>query len=60
MTFEEFVKQKNDVPADETEPFCPFGHGFCDQAYTDACYDCYISDFVFENEQYGTDVEVSL
>ena len=43
--FVQFMAWLKSVPADEMEPFCPFndpwfGHGYCDAAYSEKCYEC--------------------
>lgn len=43
MTLQEYVTQVIDVPKEEMEPFCPFGCGYCDVAYTSACYCCSVA-----------------
>ena len=59
-TYKEFVEKTNNVPFDCQEPFCPFGsdefgHGYCDQAYSETCYGCkeslnvYRKDYIFGN-----------
>jgi hypothetical protein len=45
LTYREFVGRTIGVPPDCQEPFCPFGskefgHGWCDDAYSDQCYGC--------------------
>ena len=44
MTLKEFVKNTITVPLEETEPFCPFCPAYCDSAFTDRCYTCYIAE----------------
>lgn len=39
MTYEEYVRRT--LSEHESEPFCPFDFfGYCDAAYSDACYSC--------------------
>ena len=52
MTFEEFVKNTIEVPDEWRMPFCPFygkgGTGYCDVAYTSACYMCIEAEYEYE------------
>lgn len=46
MTREEFDKWLESVK--EKEPFCPFECGYCDVAYSDACFECQGKDLRFD------------
>ena len=48
MTYEEFVNRRISIQPEEMEPFCPFGVGYCDNAYSDKCYGCEDSWFEYK------------
>ena len=53
MTKEEFMEWLNNIPPEEKEPFCPFHHswfkhGYCDGAYSEACYTCEFNTLIKE------------
>lgn len=43
MSYRSYVKERIDVPNEQTEPICPFSYTepiICDFAYTGHCYFC--------------------
>ena len=44
MTYQEFVEERIQCDPDDREPFCPFNSpncmGYCNAAYSGACYEC--------------------
>lgn len=50
MKFENFKEYKEwlvSISDEEKEPFCPFECGYCDVAYSEACFECQGKDLRF-------------
>ena len=43
-SFHDFVRSRIEIPGEYKEPFCPFSPAYCDAAYSDNCYTCYIAE----------------
>ena len=50
LKYEEFVRKRINIPKEETDPFCPFIIGYCDVAYSEYCYSCVESWYVFKEK----------
>lgn len=43
-TLHEYIRSRIEIPGEYKEPFCPFCPAYCDSAFTDRCFTCYIAE----------------